>query len=261
MPKDKVWWSGVLADPRHRLLYAANRGGSAQPTSVVVFDAATGAVRRRIQVGVNPYEIRLSPDGRQLFASNWADRSVSVVDTTTGEVSRTLPVGPNPNDLLVTPDGRLFVVCAGDNTIRVFDTRTLQALETLSTALHPRAPEGSTPNALAYDPARKLLFAANADNNDIAVFDVKDRARNEAVGFIPTGWYPSALAVAEDGAALYVGATKGEGGHPDLKGPGSPLASKPGGDESIKTLQRSSIERSPAGRCTASEARRRRSAG
>lgn len=147
--------------------------------------------------------------------------------------------------MVVTRDGRLFVVCAGDNTVRVFDTKTLQSIETLSTALHPKAPEGSTPNALAYDPARKLLFAANADNNDVAVFDVRDRAHSEVLGFIPTGWYPSALAVGEGAAALYVGATKGEGGHPDLKGPHSPLAAKPGGDESIKTLQRSSVERIP----------------
>ena len=241
----EVWWSGLAVDARRGLLYAANRGGSAEPTNVVAFDVRTGAVRRRMRVGVNPYEVRLSPDGSRLFASNWSDRTVSVIDLGRGGATKTLATGPNPNDMLVTPDGRLFVVCSGDNTVRVFDTRTLQPVETLSTALHPRAPEGSTPNALAYDARRRLLFAANADNNDVAVFDVKDRARSTAVGFIPTGWYPSALTVAEKGRALYVGATKGEGGHADLKGPGSPLASKPGGDESIKTLQRSSIERVP----------------
>ena len=241
----EVWWSGLAVDARRGLLYAADRGGSAEPTDVVAFDLKTGAVHRRIRVGVNPYEVRLSPDGSHLFVSNWSDRTISVIDLARGAAVSTLATGPNPNDMLVTPDGRLFVVCAGDNTVRVFDTRTLRPIETLSTALHPRAPEGSTPNALAYDARRGLLFAANADNNDVAVFDVKDPDRSRVVGFIPTGWYPSALTVAEGGRALYVGATKGEGGHADLKGPGSPLASKPGGDESIKTLQRSSIERVP----------------
>lgn len=229
--------------PRARLRGQPWRIGGADQRGRVRREVRRRALARR--VGVNPYEVRLSPDGRRLFASNWADRSVSVIDPGRGTVVATLSVGPNPNDLLVTPDGRLFVVCAGDNTVRVFDTATLRQIETLSTSLHPRAPEGSTPNALAYDAARKLLFAANADNNDVAVFDVRERSRSAVLGFIPTGWYPSALAIGEGGAALYVGATKGEGGHPDLRGPGSPLASKLGGDESVKTLQRSSVERVP----------------
>jgi YVTN family beta-propeller protein len=245
LPKDKVWWSGVLADPKRPVLYAANRGGSAEPTNVVAFDTRTGQVKARYPVGVNPYELALSPDGARLFVSNWADRTVSVIDLVRGVTIKTIPVGANPNDMLATPDGRLFVVSSGDNTVAVIDTRSLKTLETLSTALYPKAPEGSTPNALAYDPARRLLFAANADNNDVAVIDVRNRARSAVLGFIPAGWYPSALAVGEKGAALYVGATKGEAGHADLKGPGSPLASKPNGDETVKTLQRSSVERVP----------------
>ncbi|HZZ34564.1 MAG TPA: alkaline phosphatase family protein, partial [Caulobacteraceae bacterium] len=107
----------------------------------------------------------------------------------------------------------------------------------------PLAPEGSTPNALAIDRAKGLLFVANADNNDVAVIDVRNPARSEVLGFIPTGWYPSALTLA--GGALYVGSTKGNAGHADLKGPGSPLASNWYGDETIKTLQTSSLARIP----------------
>ena len=238
-----VWWSGVLADPARGALYAANRGGNADPTDVVVFDTATGAVRDRIRVGVNPYELAFSPDHARLFVSNWADRTISVIDLKSRRVVKTVEVGANPNDMVVTPDGRLFVACASDDTIRVIDTRTLAPLETLSTALQPGAPEGSTPNALAYDARRKLLFAANADNNDVAVIDVSMRGRSAVRGFIPAGWYPSALALAEGGAALYIGATKGESGHADIHGPESPIAKKPRGDESIKTLQRSSVRR------------------
>ena len=247
LEKDKVWWAGLEIDAKRGLLYAANRGGTADPSNVVAFDLKTGAVKARYAVGSTPYEVRLSPDGRRLFASNWADRTVSVIDLTKGAAIKTIPVGANANDMLITPDGRLFVVCSGDNTVRVIDTRSLKVLETISVTLHPRAPEGSTPNALAYDARRKLIFVANADNNDVAVIDVHDRNHSAVAGFIPTGWYPSAVTLAENGSALYIGATKGEAGHADLKGPTSPLASKRGGDESIKTLQRSSVERLPLG--------------
>ena len=246
LAKNQIWWAGLELDARRDRLYAVNRGTSKDaPSSIVVFDPKTRAVRDRVTVGVTPYEVRLSADGRRLFVSNWADRTVSAIDAETLKPIKTIAVGPNPNDMLATPDGRLFVVCSGDNTVRVIDTRTLQVTETLSTALYPEAPEGSTPNALAYDAGRKLIYAANADNNDVAVIDVHDRARSTMLGFIPTGWYPSALAVSERGAALYVGAAKGEAAYPDPKGPDSPLASKRGGDESIKTLQHSAVERIP----------------
>jgi YVTN family beta-propeller protein len=242
---DKTWWSGVLSDPKRGLVWAANRGTSMTATDVVAFDAASGAIRKRVRVGVSPYELALTPDGKRLFVSNWGEKTVSVVDVASQKVIKTIPVGFNPNDMVQSADGRLFVACSNENTVYVIDTRTLAVLETISVALTPKAPEGSTPNSLALDARRKLLFVANADNNDVAVVDVHKRESSLVAGFIPAGWYPSALALGEAGGALYIGATKGEEGHPTLKGPTSPLASKFGGDETIKTLQRSSVERLP----------------
>jgi YVTN family beta-propeller protein len=237
-----VWWSGVAYLPSRHWLYAANRGTGPGPSNVVVFDMKTRAILTRIPVEINPYQLVLTPDGRRLFVSNWSSQSVSVIDTATNKVIRTLHVGMNPNDMKLSADGRLFVACSNDNTIHVIDTRSLQVIERLSTTLTPLAPEGSTPDALIIDDARKLLYAANADNNSIAVIRIANRAHSSVVGFIPTGWYPAALALNDHGRTLYIGNAKGEEGHVDLKGPGSPLASKFSGDETVKTLQKSSIE-------------------
>jgi YVTN family beta-propeller protein len=245
LPTDQTWWSGVLADPRRGVVWAANRGTSMEATDVVQFDAKSGAIKGRVRVGVSPYELALTADGRRLFVSNWGDRSVSVVDAASLKVVKTIPVGFNPNDMALSADGRLFVACSNENTVYVIDTRTLEVLETVSISLYPKAPLGSTPNALALDARRKLLFVANADNNDIAVVDIHAREHSSVEGFIPAGWYPSALALGEAGQALYIGSSKGESGHPTLKGPTSPLASKYNGDETIKTLQTSSVERLP----------------
>jgi YVTN family beta-propeller protein len=238
----QVWWSGLAYLPGKHWLYAANRGTGPGPSNVVVFDMNTRSILTRIPVEVNPYQLVLTPDGRRLFVSNWASQSVSVIDTATNNVIRTLRVGMNPNDMKLSEDGRLFVACSNDNTVHVIDTRTLAVIERLSTTLTPLAPEGSTPDALIIDNTRKLLYVANADNNSIAVIRVANRARSTIIGFIPTGWYPSALALAGQGSTLYIGNAKGEEGHPDRKGPGSPLASKWDGDETVKTLQKSSIE-------------------
>ncbi len=237
-----VWWSGVAYLKSKDWLYAANRGTDAGPSNVVVFDLNTGSIVTRIPVEINPYQLVLTPDERRLFVSNWASQSVSVIDTATNKVIRTIKVGINPNDMKLSSDGRLFVACSNDNTIHVIDRNTLQVVEHLSTTLTPLAPEGSTPDALIIDNTRKLLYVANADNNSITVIRIANRAQSKVIGFIPTGWYPSALVLADHDQTLYIGNAKGEEGHPDRKGPGSPLASKWYGDETVKTLQKSSIE-------------------
>ena len=246
----QVWWSGVAYLATKHWLYAANRGTGSGASNVVVFDTKTREVVTRIPVEASPYQTVLTPDGKRLFVSNWSSESVSVIDTETNKVINTLHVGMNPNDMKLSSDGRLFVACSNDNTVSVIDIHTLQTIERLSTTQTPLAPEGSTPNAFAIDNARHLLYVANADNNSVAVADIGGRRHARVVGFIPTGWYPSALVLADQGNALYVGASRGEQGHANLKGPLSPLVPKQNGtdgyfgtiDEYIGALQTSAIE-------------------
>src|SRR5262249_3859531 len=73
----------------------------------------------------------------------------------------------------------------------------------------PKAPEGSTPDALAVSPDGKTLYVANADNNCVAVVDIRDEGKSQVVGFIPTGWYPTSVAVTPDSKTLLVGVGKG----------------------------------------------------
>ena len=55
-----------------------------------------------------------------------------------------------------TKDGRLFVACASSNSCQRDRHRSAGIVtETISTALFPKAPEGSTPDALALSPGRQ----------------------------------------------------------------------------------------------------------
>src|SRR5215467_407417 len=217
----QLFWSGLVHHRSKPLLFAANRGTDAGPSNVVVFDTSSGKLVQRIPVEVNPYALVLSDNGQTLYVSNWGSDSVSIIDVNTMRVSGRVAVGDNPNDMVLSKDGRLFVSCANDNIVAVIDTKTLQVIERVSTALTPNSPEGSTPNALALDRDNQMLFVANADNNDVAVVRVAERAKSEVLGFLPVGWYPSALAVY--GAKLYVGNSKGIGSYSDVYGPHSPL--------------------------------------
>jgi hypothetical protein len=74
------------------------------------------------------------------------------------------------------------------------------------------------------------------------VVKAEGRAKHEVVGFIPSGWYPSALAAIPKQQKLYIGNSKGAGSYSNVRGPGSPLPDGPEGKGSIKSLQRGSVE-------------------
>jgi YVTN family beta-propeller protein len=240
--KNELFWSGVAHHPRKNILYAANRGTGFGTGSVVAFDSTSGKLLGRIPVEMIPYDLVLSDDGRTLYVSNLASKSVSVIDTAAMKVTASIAVDANPNQMVLSGDGLLYVACSNDNTVVVVDTKTRTAIERISTTLHPHAPEGSTPNALALDRANGLLYIANADNNDIAVVHVEGRGKHEVLGFLPSGWYPSALALLPRQQKLYIGNSKGAGSYSDIHGPESPLPPGPEGNGSIKSLQRGSVE-------------------
>ena len=63
---------------------------------------------------------------------------------------------------------------------------------------------------MAVAPDGKTLYVANADNNDVMVVDISQReASREIAGFIPVGWYPTALAVSPDSGTVWVANGKG----------------------------------------------------
>ncbi len=249
LPGTEIYWSGLALHPKRPILYAANRGTSAQPSEVVVFRTDTRERVAEIPVEISPYDVVLDESAETLFVSNWSSRSVSVIDTVRNQIKATIAVGHNPNDMVLSRDGRLFVACGNENSIYVIDTRELRAMEVLRTSMHPRAPVGSTPNALALDPDQKMLFVANADNNNIAVIHVGERDESQIMGFIPTAWYPSALSVSADGKTLFVGSSKGLGGYSNVRGPRSPLKDdgQRDGRGSVKSLQQGSISAIPLG--------------
>jgi YVTN family beta-propeller protein len=222
--------AGIAVQPGTGKIYLCNEANH----EICVLNETTLAVEQAIAVGEHPHTCVFGADNRYLYVSDWGSREVTIVDTKTGRRLRDLSVGIRPNDMAVSPDGRLFVACSGDNTVHVIQTRTLEKAgveanssrrlwdgtrEIISTALYPDAPEGSTPDALAISPDGRTLFVANADNNAVMVVDISGSQNEVGVkyaekvsvvnGFIPVGWYPSALAVAPDNQTLLVGDGKG----------------------------------------------------
>lgn len=211
-PGESAFVAGLAVHPRTGRLYACNEAGH----EVWVIDPHSLKREAVIPVGAHPHSCAFGADGRHLYVSNWGNRTVSVVDTARGRRVNEIPVGIRPNDLVVARDGRLFVACAGDNTVHVIPTRKEMIVrggavtlprpdgveEILSTSLYPASPEGSTPVGVAVSPDGGTLYVANADNNNVLVADISDRRRTRTQGFIPVGWYPTALAVSPTGTLI-----------------------------------------------------------
>jgi YVTN family beta-propeller protein len=225
-----VFLAGLALDPATGRLYACNEANH----ELRMLQPETLKLERAIAVGQHPHSCMLGADGRHVYVSNWGSRSVSIVDSKSLRRVRDIAVGIRPNDMALAPDGRLFVACAGDNTVHVITTAKLEqpgadpsparrlwdgTREVISTSLYPDSPEGSTPCGVAVAPDGKTLFIANADQNSVMVVDIsgslmEDAAKHEEKislvnGFIPVGWYPTAVAVAPDNQTLLVGNGKG----------------------------------------------------
>ncbi len=156
--------------------------------------------------GPRPYSAELSPDGSVLAVSNWGGESVSLLDPQTLKERAHINTGSHPNEMVWSGD-RLFVANSGSNSVSVIDDG--KVVETIKTSLDPKALVGSTPDALAISQDGKCLYVANADNNNVAVIDISKKDDSKTLGFIPTGWYPTALALSPDDRKLFVGTAKG----------------------------------------------------
>ena len=187
---------------------------NSQKNTVYKLFPNNGSVVASVKVGYRPFAIAISPDSLTVAVSNWGDKSVSLLAAATLKEFSRVPVGAQPSDLVYSSDGRLFVANAGSNSVSVIAGE--KVIETIKTSLHPQDPVGSTPDALAVGSNGKVLFVANADNNDVAMIDIARRAESRVLGFIPTGWYPSAIGVTSDGRQILVATGKGMGSRPSV---------------------------------------------
>ena len=196
--------TGIEIDDAKKTMYV----GTKENNTVYFVDLVSKTIKDSIKLDGEAYGCVLSPDKKRLYVSVWGADEVIVVNTADRKISGHIKVGDNPNELCLSKSGKLlYVANANDNSVSVINTQTLKVIETLSAALFPDAPPGSTSNGLALSTDEKILYVANADNNCLAVFDVSKPGLSKSNGFIPTGWYPTNIKVI--GKKIFV--TNGKG--------------------------------------------------
>lgn len=204
-----------------------------------------------------------------------ADGDVS----TTGTVSTPMDTAPDgvqnvggahPSSIALSKDGRYAFVCMTNvDRIAVVDLLGIpRVIGGLQLRLFDKSPYGTQPDAIVRSPDGKRLYVALAGMNAIAVLDARNPRQLHRLGLIPTGWFPSAIAVSKTGRYLYVANAKGIAQEPGFQG-GPPYRTSANGhvyqaiqDSNViwSTLQRIDLHKLPLQKTTLSALRYTRTA-
>jgi len=216
-----------------KLLVANNLSDNA-----VLLDSSDGRVLHKFDLSTNqmipssfPYSVVTTRDGGRAWCSLWNSSRVAELDLEKGAVTRWIPLlepkdptapGSHPTALLLSPDEKLlYVALSNADAVASVNTQSGEVVHLSSTNLPRQEHAGTYPSALARSNDGQRLFVADASLNAIAVFDAAVLAKpdisfplpQDALGFIPTDWYPSALAALDDD--LLIATAKGQSTGPD----------------------------------------------
>ena len=213
--------SGLAADSKNHLFVANN--DSDQPTvpsSVAIYDITSRKEIGRYTFSNTtlmtpnfPYAIAALSDGSKVFVGSQRDAAVYVLDTsdpTSPKLADTIQTGSHPIALLLNKkQDKLFVANAGSDTISEVDASSHAVLSTL--LMRPgrlaKIP-GVTPDGLALSSDEKTLYVTLGDLNAVGVVSV-GHDDLDLQGYIPAGWYPSAVVVGGGGSKLLFANAKG----------------------------------------------------
>jgi DNA-binding beta-propeller fold protein YncE len=204
---------------------------------VLLLDAATGRLETRFDFAtgptipsIYPIAVTASRDGRHAWVALWNGSEVAELDLRAGKILQKLPLqapvrptDPSSHPMAMTlsrDEKTLYVALANRDAVaavavggpamrldRLYDTR-----------LPGQTFFGAMPDGVALSDDGTTLYAANSGSDAVAVFNLKATARPgerpHADGFIPTEWYPTAIAV--NGNHLYVATGKGKGTGPNV---------------------------------------------
>jgi len=238
--------------------------------NVVLLDVTSGQILSSFDVSTSkyipaayPYTVVANKAGSKAWVSLWNDSAVAELDLLKGKITHRIelwhpsdPVasGSHPTTMLLSrAEDILYVAMANAATVTadgvaVVDVKKGVALRCYRAALGKDDAAGAAPIAIALSPDESHLYTASASLNAVAVFDTKrerqtpdSTAMESPVGFIPTEWYPSALAIA--GNDLLIANAKGQSSGPNNMEAAVQTGLHPNQHPYIATLIGGSIQR------------------
>ncbi len=226
--KEKISVSGIACWTKKDYLLAVSKGSN----SLYVFDIKERNVIKTIKLPAECYDILLNNEENFAYVSVWGGGSIARINLSTLEFDKNIPVGDHPCEMIISKDDKwLYVTNANNNSTSLVDLAKNEEKEKIISSLDVNAPYGSTPNSISFNGNETILFVANADNNYIALFDISYPGKTKTLGFIPVGWYPTAVRFSKSLNSIITANGKG------LSSKANPLGPKPGIDANDETSQ------------------------
>jgi DNA-binding beta-propeller fold protein YncE len=221
--------AGDLAYDRARqILYVVDGPGS----RLAVIDTRRRRITASIPVAGAPYAVTLAADGRRLYiaAVKKDANTLAILDVenpAAAKVEASLRLGPPSTGMagsVTASDGFVFVASPNTDTVAVIDsTQRRFAADIPLFIAGLEALRGVAPLSTAYHAPTGWLLAAAAGINAISVIDVASR---QVLGYIPTAWCPTKVAVHND--LIWVASAKGHGFGPNSTKDGRRLGARLG---------------------------------
>jgi YVTN family beta-propeller protein len=202
--------AGMLLNPGSLVIYDLKAKPSAAEIARVALSKSFGPLMGSMEFRPTtfPFAVAALSDGTKAYVTSQRDGDVYVVDVPLAKVVRTLSSGSHPVALLLDKSQRhLFVANAHSDTVSIFNTVDDSLAGTL--VLRPTDAEGlpgATPTSMAFSSNEKTLYVSLGDMNAVAVASIADLSRPRLEGYIPAGWYPSAVVVTREDNLLVANA-------------------------------------------------------
>ena len=204
-------------------LYVTARDSNA----VIVIDALTKNIIKKIDVGQGPVGLASDTDGQYVYVANSYSNNISVIDTRNNELVNTIGAGGEPR-YLCAYQSYIVVSNSQSNSVNFIDRYSSNVVSTVFIPGRPgnlipgrrgwvyvagershdisfvtpglniaprKLPAGRHPAGMALDRDRKLLYVANLMDNTISVVDL---IREEEIRKIEVGDRPYDLVLVND---------------------------------------------------------------
>jgi YVTN family beta-propeller protein len=163
---------------------------------VLVYNAATMALKNTIMVGMEPAEVTMSANGLYAFVANGMSNSVTVINVADKSVVKTIPVGEDPVGAWPGADGNMYVDNEKGQSISVINVAKLAVVETVKL--------GFTPGYAAYQSTRNELWVSQAGTgNKVTIFERMSGTWMNR-GEVTTGLDAHAIVFTKDGNTAYI---------------------------------------------------------
>jgi len=178
-----AWRAAGAYRVRVRAQDVSGKQSELSPAHIILIGSQSGypdTVIATIQVGGDPTDIAVLPNGEFAYVANQTAEYVTVVDVENREVVAHVTCGSSPYMIAASPGGEyVYSSSEWDDEISVIRVRDNTVVK--------RIPVGACPHRLCFSPDGSRCYTANQNDNTVSVIRTSD---NTVIASVPVGNIP-----------------------------------------------------------------------